>query len=115
MELVSFDDAETYEPEPGWRRVALAGGEDVSLEYFDKPAGHTSPMHDHSEAQVCLCLQGELRVYTESESVTLKANDSVYLASEEAHRVANETSSPAVGLDIFVPGRSFDFWTDQTE
>jgi hypothetical protein len=47
MERVDFADTETYEPEEGWRRAALAGSEDVSLEWFEKPPGHSSPMHDH--------------------------------------------------------------------
>ena len=47
MERVDFADAETYEPDEGWRRVSLAGSEYASLEWFEKPPGHSSPMHDH--------------------------------------------------------------------
>lgn len=112
MEVVPFETAASYEPEDGWRRVSMAGGDGVSVEYFDKPAGHTSPMHDHPESQVCLCLEGELTVYTESETATLGPRDSVFLEGGEPHRVANETDQPAVGIDLFAPGRSFDFWTD---
>jgi len=123
MKRVSFDDAETYEPDEGWRRVALAGDDDVSLEYFEKPPGHSSPMHDHENGQVCLVLDGELTVHTEGEarpegtprSERLERRDSVWLDPWESHRVANESEEPAVGLDIFVPGRSFDFWTDREE
>lgn len=113
MDVVRFDDAETYEPEAGWRRVALAGSEAFSFEYFDKPPGHTSPTHDHPEEQVCLCLEGELTVHAGDRTVTLGPEDSVHLAGGEPHRVANETDEPAVGLDVFAPGRSFDFWTDR--
>ena len=31
MEPVPFDDAETYEPDEGWRRVAMAGSESFSF------------------------------------------------------------------------------------
>jgi len=45
----------------------------------------------------------------------LEQFDSVWLDSWESHRVANESDELAVGLDIFAPGRSFDFWTDREE
>ncbi len=115
MDVQSFCSAEAYEPEDGWRRVSLAGGEEFSFEWFEKPAGHSSPMHDHENAQVCVCLEGELTVTTESESVTLSRYDSAYLEPSEAHRVSNETEELAIGLDVFAPGRSFDFWTDREE
>jgi len=58
MKPVAFDDAETYEPEDGWRRVSMAGSDQFSFEWFEKPPGHSSPMHDHENEQVCLCLEG---------------------------------------------------------
>ena len=113
MEPVRFEDAETYEPEEGWRRVSMAGSDAFSFEWFEKPPGHSSPMHDHENEQVCLCLEGELTVHTEEETVTLAENDSVWLDAWEAHRVENNGDERAVGLDVFAPGRSFDFWTDR--
>ncbi|GAA0545930.1 cupin domain-containing protein [Halorubrum ejinorense] len=113
MELVSFDDAETYEPEDGWRRVSMAGSDAFTFEWFEKPPSHSSPIHDHENEQVCLCLEGELTLYTEEEAVTLEQYDSVWLESWEPHRVANEGDELAVGLDVFAPGRGFDFWTDR--
>lgn len=113
MEPSFFDDAEAYEPDEGWRRVAMAGSDAVSFEWFEKPAGHSSPMHDHDNEQVCLCLEGELTVYTEDDAVTLNEFDSVWLAGNEAHCVENTGETRAVGIDAFVPGRSFDFWLDR--
>ncbi|QLG63647.1 cupin domain-containing protein [Halorarum salinum] len=113
MRPVDFDDAETYEPEEGWRRVSLAGSERFAFEWFEKPPGHSSPMHDHENEQVCLCLRGELTVATEDDEVTLEQYDSVLLESWETHRVENTGDELAVGLDVFAPGRSFDFWTDR--
>jgi quercetin dioxygenase-like cupin family protein len=110
---VDFDDAETYEPEAGWRRVSMAGSDEFSFEWFEKPPGHSSPMHDHENEQVCVCLQGELTVETEDDAVTLERYDSVFLEAWEAHRVENTGDDVAVGLDVFAPGRSFDFWTDR--
>ena len=122
MKPVSFDDAESYEPDAGWRRVSLAGSEQFSFEWFEKPPGHSSPLHHHENEQVCVCLQGELTVTvehegteseddTESDAVTLHQHDSVLLESNEPHRVENTGDERAVGLDVFAPGRSFDFWT----
>jgi len=115
MKPVKFDEAETYEPEDGWRRVSMAGSDQFSFEWFEKPPGHSSPMHDHENEQVCLCLEGELAVTTEENEVTLGPNDSVLLESNESHRVENTGEELAVGLDVFAPGRSFDFWTDRGE
>jgi len=114
MEVVPYDEAATYEPETGWRRVSFAGSDAVSLEYFEKPPGHSSPMHAHDNEQVCVCLAGELTVVTDDDRVTLRQNDSVHLRGGERHRVVNEADDPAVGLDVFAPGRDFDFWTDRT-
>ncbi|RNJ26295.1 cupin domain-containing protein [Halosegnis longus] len=115
MKPVPFEEAETYEPEDGWRRVSMAGSDRFSFEWFEKPPGHSSPMHDHENEQVCLCLEGELTVVTEDDSVTLEQNDSVLLEANEPHRVENESEELAVGLDVFAPGRDFDFWTDREE
>ncbi len=114
MQSVKFVDAEAYEPDKGWRRVSLAGSDKFSFEWFEKPPGHSSPMHDHENEQVCICLSGELTIYTESgEAEKLTQHDSVWLNSWEPHRVVNEGDELAVGLDVFAPGRSFDFWTDR--
>ena len=115
MKPVPFDEAETYEPDDGWRRVSMAGSDQFSFEWFEKPPGHSSPMHHHENEQVCLCLEGELTVITEDDSVTLQKNDSVLLEANEPHRVENESDERAVGLDVFAPGRDFDFWTDREE
>ncbi|WP_430506331.1 cupin domain-containing protein [Haloparvum sp. PAK95] len=115
MEHVPFDDAEKYEPDEGWMRASLAGSDRATFEWFEKPPGHSSPMHDHENEQVCVCLEGELTVHTEEESVTLEQYDSVHLDAWESHRVENESDERAVGLDVFAPGRGFDFWTDREE
>ncbi|XVH31980.1 cupin domain-containing protein [Haloferacaceae archaeon DSL9] len=116
MQHVPFDDAEKYEPDDGWMRAALAGSDAFSFEWFEKPPGHSSPMHDHENEQVCLCLEGELTVTTEDgDTATLQQYDSVHLDSWEPHRVENTGDERAVGLDVFAAGRSFDFWTDREE
>ena len=113
MKHVPFNDADRYEPDPDWRRVSLAGSDRFSFEWFEKPPGHASPMHDHSNEQVCVCLVGELTVETPTDHVTLSPYDSVYLEGNEPHLVENTGETRAVGLDVFAPGRGFDFWTDR--
>lgn len=112
MDVVRFDDAERYEPEADWRRVSLAGDDRFSFEWFQKPVGHASPMHSHENEQVCIVLTGELTVHTTDDAVTLRANDSVLLDGGEAHSAENTGDTVATGIDVFAPGRSFDFWTD---
>ena len=113
MQSVPFDEAETYEPEAGWRRVSMAGSDQFSFEWFEKPPGHSSPMHHHENEQVCVCLDGELVVYFEDERVELGPYDSVWIEASEPHCVENEGDETAIGLDVFAPGRSFDFWIDR--
>ena len=71
MKNVDFAAAETYEPDEGWRRVSLAGSDRFSFEWFEKPPGQSSPMHDHENEQVCVVLEGEITVHTEDDSATL--------------------------------------------
>jgi quercetin dioxygenase-like cupin family protein len=116
MEIVRHEEAESYEPDEGWRRVSLAGSELFSFEWFEKPPGHSSPMHDHENEQVCMVLEGELTLHRESgESMTLGRYDSAWIESWESHAVENEGVTTAIGLDVFAPGRSFDFWTDRED
>lgn len=115
MKVVKFDEAETYEPEPDWKRAALAGSDQFSFEWFHKAPGHSSPMHHHENEQVCICLEGQLVVHTKDGKAVLEPYDSVWLEANEPHRVENKRSEMAIGLDVFAPGRSFDFWTKRKE
>lgn len=110
MKVIRFNEAENYEPEKDWKRVSLCAEEDISIEHFVKPAGHMSPEHDHPAAQVLVVLQGSISIKTADEEVVLGESDAVYIPGDEPHVVGNPSNEPAVGLDIFVPGRSFDFW-----
>ncbi|MBC8491134.1 MAG: cupin domain-containing protein [Candidatus Marinimicrobia bacterium] len=112
MNIVKVKEGETYQPEPGWKRVSLAGSDKISLEYFEKPAGHTSPLHNHSNEQVCIIIKGSIKVVNgDGEESILNPGDSAWFASDEPHRVENAGEELAIGVDIFVPARGFDFWT----
>lgn len=111
MDVRRFKSTDRYEPDEGWERVSLADEAETSVEWFRKPAGHSSPMHDHPNAQVCIVLSGELVIHTREKRANLGVYDAAFLEAEEPHRVENTDEEPAVGLDIFIPGRDFDFWS----
>ena len=111
MKVIRFKSAESYEPEPDWKRVSLCNEEDISIEHFVKPPQHASPRHNHPNSQVLVVLKGQLKIVTDEDGeVILDEGDAVYLPGDQYHIVTNALDEPSVGLDIFVPGRSFDFW-----
>ena len=110
MKVIHFGEAETYEPEKDWKRASLCSQKDISIEHFVKPAGHSSPRHEHPSAQVLVVLEGRIGVESGGEREVLEKGDAVYLPGGEEHVITNESDAPSAGLDIFVPGRSFDFW-----
>ena len=114
MRVVTLTEGERFEPDPGWRRIGLAGSENVSVEYFEKPPGHASPLHSHRHEQTCIVIRGRMRaVCASGESRELGPGDSVWFAPNELHRIENATDETAVGVDIFVPARSFSFWKER--
>ena len=111
MQIIHFRDADSYEPEKDWKRVSLCNQEDISIEHFVKPPGHASPRHAHPNAQVLVVLQGRLTIVTDADGEqVLEEGDAAYLPGNEPHVVKNPLDRVSVGIDIFVPGRSFDFW-----
>jgi len=110
MNVIKFDSAENYEPEKDWKRVSLCSQDEISIEHFVKPPGHASPRHDHPNAQVLIVLKGKLIITTDDDEQELDENDAVFIPGNETHIVSNPLAEPSVGIDIFVPGRSFDFW-----
>jgi quercetin dioxygenase-like cupin family protein len=111
MKVVRMESAESYEPEKDWKRISLCNESDISLEWFVKPPGHSSPRHGHRNAQVLVVLEGKLAILAGGdEEVELSEGDTAYIPGDEEHVVRNPLDRPSVGLDIFVPGRSFDFW-----
>ena len=111
MKIIRLSEAENYEPEKDWKRSSLCNETDISIEHFVKPAGHASPDHEHPNAQVLVVLDGSLAIVTDTDGErTLSVGDAVYIPGGEAHVVKNPLDRPSVGLDVFVPGRSFDFW-----
>lgn len=110
MHVIRHADAETYEPEADWKRTSLCAQPDISIEHFIKPPRHASPKHEHPNAQVLVVIEGKITVTTDRDEQTLGAGDAVYIPGNESHIVTNPLDSPTVGLDIFIPGRSFDFW-----
>lgn len=111
MKVIHFQGAENYEPEKGWKRVSLCAEDDISIEHIVKPPNHASPRHEHPNAQVLIVLKGKLMIKTDGdEEQELSEGDAAYIPGNEPHVVRNPLSQPSTGLDIFVPGRPFDFW-----
>jgi len=115
VKVVRFSNTETYEPDRDWKRVSLCSQSDISIEHFTKPPGHASPRHDHPNAQVLIVLEGKLAIITDDDEQVLDQGDAVYIPGDEPHIVKNPLDTVSVGLDIFVPGRSFDFWKKRRE
>ena len=116
MKIIYFNSAESYEPEKDWKRVSLCNEDDVSIEHFVKPPHHSSPMHEHPNAQVLVVLKGKLAIITEDNGEqVIEEGDAVYIPGNQAHLVKNMLDKTSIGLDIFVPGRSFDFWLKKKE
>jgi len=116
MKVIRFNEAESYEPEENWKRVSLCNEEDISIEHFVKPPQHASPLHEHPNAQVLVVLKGKLAIITdEKEEQILEEGDAAYIPGDEPHIVKNLLDEPSVGIDIFVPGRSFDFWLQRKQ
>lgn len=111
MNVIHFHEAERYEPEKDWQRVSLCREDDISVEHFIKPPRHSSPRHEHPNAQVLVVLKGKLSIFTDNDQEQeLAEGDAAYIPGGESHIVTNPLDQPSSGIDIFVPGRSFDFW-----
>lgn len=115
MEVIHFKEAEKYEPQKDWVRSSLCNQSDISIEHFVKPPKHSSPTHSHPNSQVLYVLQGEIVIRTENDEQKLKVGDTVYISGNEIHTVINPLNEISIGLDIFVPGRSFDFWLNRNK
>jgi quercetin dioxygenase-like cupin family protein len=111
MKVIHFNKADNYEPEKNWKRVSLCNQEDISIEHFVKPPGHASPRHNHPNAQVLVVLKGKIVIQTgNGDEQELCEGDTAYIPGGETHVITNPLDETSIGLDIFVPGRSFDFW-----
>jgi quercetin dioxygenase-like cupin family protein len=111
MKVIHFNTADNYEPEKDWKRVSLCNQQDISIEHFVKPPGHASPRHNHPNAQVLVVLKGKIVIQTDNgDEQELCEGDTAYIPGGETHVITNPLDETSIGLDIFVPGRSFDFW-----
>jgi len=111
MKVIQLSSAESYEPEADWKRSSLCDEPEISLEHFVKPARHASPLHEHPQVQVCLVLAGRMKLVNGAgEEAELGPGDAAYFEGGEPHQVINMLDEPSVGVDIFCPRRSFDFW-----
>ncbi len=113
MKVIRKNTAESCEPQEGWKRLSLCNEKEISIEFFSKPPNHSSPEHMHPSVQVLVVLKGSLKVTVHDEEELVSEGDTVYIAGNEPHIVANPLNIESEGLDIFIPGRSFDFWKNK--
>ncbi|MGC8502501.1 cupin domain-containing protein [Desulfurella sp.] len=113
MKVVFFEKANFYEPQKDWKRTSLCNEQEISIEYFIKPPNHASPEHKHENAQILVVLKGKMSIKTQNSEVILSQNDCVFIEPNEIHTVTNVLSEISIGLDIFVPGRDFNFWLNK--
>jgi len=115
MKVIHFAEAESYEAQKDWKRVSLCNETGVSVEYFVKPPRHASPLHRHPQAQVTVVVRGRMVVRTEADGeAVLEEGDAAFFAADEPHVVTNLLDETSAGIDIFAPGRPFDFWLKRT-
>lgn len=115
MNVIHFSNAESYEPEKNWKRTSICNEEDISIEHFIKPPKHESPSHKHPSAQILMVLKGKLSIIDEkNKEEILNEGDTVYIPKNEVHIVRNILDVPSIGIDIFIPGRDFNFWLQQS-
>ncbi|UCF71217.1 MAG: cupin domain-containing protein [candidate division WOR-3 bacterium] len=111
MKVIHMNEAERYEPENGWMRASTCSEKNISVEYFIKPPRHVSPLHQHPQEQVCVVFKGKMRINgAGGEESLLEPGDAAYFGAGEPHSIENILDRESIGIDIFVPGRSFDFW-----
>jgi len=114
MKITCFNQAESYETEQDWKRLSLCNESKISIEHFVKPPHHASPLHEHPNAQVLVVMEGQLVAITDEDGQQiLDRGDTVYIPGNQPHIVKNMLDEVSVGLDVFVPGRSFDFWLNR--
>ena len=111
MRVIHLKEAEKYEPDSGWLRASVCCQKNVSVEYFVKQGQHSSPLHEHPQEQVCVVVKGRMLVRSgDGEEAVLEPGDAAHFEPDERHAIANAIDEESIGIDIFVPGRSFDFW-----
>jgi len=114
MNVIHFSNAESYEPEKNWKRTSICNEEDISIEHFIKPPKHESPSHKHPSAQILMVLKGKLSVINEkNKEEILNEGDTVYIPGNEIHIIKNILDEPSIGIDIFIPRRPFNFWSEE--
>jgi glyoxylate utilization-related uncharacterized protein len=107
MKKMKFEEAQAYFP-PGHVNmcaIKVQGEAETGLQRFWVGISHFLPggkaewaYEDNPEEKVYVCLEGEITVKNQSETVVLKKWDSLYLAPNEGREVANDSNFNATML-----------------
>lgn len=84
------------------RKIRACGGSLMMVEVFFE-AGAIGYEHEHPHEQMCYCLAGEFVFTVGTESRTIGAGDSLYIAANVRHGAACLNAGRL--LDIFTPQR----------
>ncbi|WKY48057.1 cupin domain-containing protein [Eubacteriaceae bacterium ES3] len=89
---------------PGAMREVLENQPDVSLVRMTVVAGTKPPVHRHPYAQIDYLLKGSAEIKVGSETMCLKAGESLYIPADVEHGfLVSEVEQEF--LEMFVPGR----------
>ena len=106
MKKVELKDVQTYDAPKHFAMTALRlQGRETGVDNFSVGLSHFLPgggaEYDASPLEkVYFVLEGEITVINDTEKVTLKAWDSIYIGPNEGREVMNETNKPASMLVI---------------
>jgi quercetin dioxygenase-like cupin family protein len=106
MKKMELKDANPYEAPKHFAMTALRlHGKETGAEHFSMGLSHFLPGggadFDASPLEkVYFLLEGEMTIITDTERITLKPMESVYIGPNENRKISNETNQPASMLVV---------------
>jgi quercetin dioxygenase-like cupin family protein len=84
MSFFKWEDLPTSEPAPGWKikRVRL---EKLMMGYCEIDKGAKHPIHQHSEEEIIVVLQGQVEVILGEETRVVGPGEGAYIPSNIKH------------------------------
>ena len=112
MDVVRRDDEHPSEVLEGVELAQLAGGERMSVQYFDIEPDAVVGDHSHEHEQAGYLIGGTLVFTVEGEEHSVEADDSYVIPVEAVHAAENPGDEPTVGIELFSPPRPNPPWTE---
>jgi quercetin dioxygenase-like cupin family protein len=112
MRLVTKEERETREIEPGVFVTQLAAGEEMSVQHLLMEPDTRIPEHDHPHEQAGFVYRGEETLVNDAESITAGPGDSYVLSGGEPHAAENRGEAVMEAIDVFSPPRGTPNWEE---